>query len=495
MGQNMRERKVFGLLMLLGREEQELFQAYLGSALFEQGEVMQRFLARWQNHFLRSEPSSTDPTVEEMLAGSGLVPARFDKYCSALHKRLLDFMAWRAYMQDELSQSQLGLKALAARHAPRKEIEALHAKMAGQIKEMPLSPEKLRLEMDLRWKEAEDRVIARETQDIWKENFHPLQLATERYFVLQKLKLECAAANGRLIFNQPIEPQQSEHLLVLPEMGWEEATSKLDAIALSYWIVLRLYRSEDGNEEFLRLFAHLQAQSSAFDDKERRELYTHVLNYCLRRGNRGELQFQRYSAAIYREVLANGVILIQGKLTPHVMKNIVVIHCVVGELDWVEAFLEEYKDRLDGEPDPNIIKYNQAVLAFYREQRQAIDLFREVISQLKGDIFYELDSRTYLLKAFYEHLADLSADELDEMYKIFDSFRIFLDRNQMISNLHKQRYRSFLLELRRLLKILEAAPHPSDKVRLQQMHQKIQAAALIANKSWLLEKISERLES
>ena len=42
---SMRERKVYGLLKLLDSEEQELFQVYLGSPLFEQGEVMQRFLA------------------------------------------------------------------------------------------------------------------------------------------------------------------------------------------------------------------------------------------------------------------------------------------------------------------------------------------------------------------------------------------------------------------------------------------------------------------
>jgi hypothetical protein len=495
MGQYMRERKVFGLLMLLDRAEQELFHAYLGSVLFEQGEVMQRFLACWQSHFLLGEPTTQDPTVAQMLEGSGLVPARFDKYCSALHKRLLDFMAWRAYMQEELPQLQLGLKALATRHAPRKEIEALRTKMAGQIREMPQSSEKLRLEMDFRWQEAEDRVNARETQNVSKEDFRHVQVATERYFVLQKLKLECAAANIRRIFNQPMESPEPGHLLILPEMGWEEAASQLDALALSYWIILRLYRSESGNEEFLRLFAHLQAQSATFEDKERRELYAYLLNYCLGRGNRGEQQFQRHSAAIYREVLDNGVILSQGKLAPQAMKNIVVIHCVVGELDWVEAFLEEYKDRLDGEPDSNIIKYNHAVLAFYRKERKAIDLFREVISHLKDDIFYELDSRTYLLKAFFEHLPDLNAEELDEMYKIFDSFRIFLDRNQVISTQHKQRYRSFLLELRRFLKILEAAPHPSGKVRLQQMHQKIQASALLANKSWLLEKIAERIES
>ncbi len=491
----MRERKVYGLLMLLDREEEELFQAYLGSALFEQGEVMQRFLACWQSHFLSSEASPKDPTVEQMLQGSGLVPARFDKYCSALHKRLLDFLAWRAYMQDELPQLQLGLRALAARKAPRKEIEALRSKLAGQVQEMPQSSERLRLEMDLHWQEAEDRVQARETQNVWKENFHHLHKATERYFVLQKLKLECAAANARLIYNQPVEPQEPRYLLVLPEMDWEEAASQLDALALSYWIVLCLYRSEDGNAEFLRLFAHLQAHAAGFEELERRELYNYLLNYCLRRSNQGEQQFLRHSATIYRELLDNGVVLNHGKLAPQVMKNIVVIHCVVGELDWVAAFLEEFKDRLDGDTDPNIIKYNHAVLAFYRKQRKAIDLFKEVISQLKGDFFYELDSRTYLLKAFYEHLADLSAEELDEMYKIFDSFRIYLDRNQMISSQHKQRYRSFLLELRRFLKILEAAPHPTDKVRLRQMHQKIQAAALLANKGWLQEKISDQIES
>lgn len=489
----MRERKVYGLLRLLDGEEQELFQAFLGSPLFEQGEVLQRFLGCWQSHYFLGDPVVDDPTVEELLAGSGLVPARFDKYCSALHKRLVEFFAWRAYMQEELPRLQLGLKALAVRQAPRKEVEAMRSKVAEQIREMPQSSERLRLEMEHLWKEAEDRVHTRETQSIWKENFRHLQVATERYFVLQKLKLECAAANARLIFNQPEEAGEPGELLRLPLMSWEEAGAQLDALALGYWMVLQLYGSGDGTEEFLRLFGHLQAQASGFEDQERRELYSYLLNYSLRRGNQGDQPFQRHSAAIYRELLENGVVLTEGKLAPQVMKNIVVIHCVVGELDWVEAFLDRFKDRLAGEPDPNVIKYNEAVLAFYRKERRAIDLFKEVISQLKGDIFYELDSRTYLIKAFYEHLVDLSANELDEMYKIFDSFRIFLDRNQVISSQHKQRYRSFLLEMRRFLKMLEAAPHPSGEARLRQLHRKVQATSLLANKSWLLEKIAERI--
>lgn len=492
---SMRERKVYGLLKLLDSEEQELFQVYLGSPLFEQGEVMQRFLACWQSWFFQRDPGPEEPTVEELLAGSGLVPARFDKYCSGLHKRLLDFMAWRGYMEDELPRLELGLRALSKRQAPRKEIEAMRSRMGGLVEEMPQSSERLRLEMELLWMEAEDRVQTRETQSIWKENFRNLQDATERYFVLQKLKLECAAANIRQIFNQGIEEEAQGDLLLLPRMDWEEARSRLDALALSYWIILRLHGSADGNEGFGRLFGHLQVHAPGFEEQERRDLYNYLLNYCLRRGNQGDRQFQRHSATLYRELLDNGVVLNRGKLAPQVMKNIVVIHCVVGELDWVEAFLEAFKDRLDGEPDPNIIKYNQAVLAFYRKERKAITLFREVISHLKGDIFYELDSRTYLLKAFYEHLDDLSAQELDEMFKIFDSFRIFLDRNQVISSQHKQRYRSFLLEMKRFLKILEAAPHPSGEVRLQQIHRKVQATALLANKGWLLEKIAERIGS
>ena len=89
--------KVIQLNNLFRHKARLQLLAYLGSALFEQGEVMQRFLACWQSHFGSSEPSSTDPTVEQLLEGSGLVAARFDKYCSALHKRLLDFFSGRSF--------------------------------------------------------------------------------------------------------------------------------------------------------------------------------------------------------------------------------------------------------------------------------------------------------------------------------------------------------------------------------------------------------------
>jgi hypothetical protein len=489
----MRDRKIYSLLALMGEAEQQRFSEYLVSPLFEPSPTLQRFFRLWREKILSQEagdPHEFGP--EEFLKGSRLIPSRIDKYSSALYKKAVDFLAMEQYLKSESRQIEFATDALEQRDAPRKEWEAQRERLQEDILSRGDSSDKYLRLLNFKWKDTEARVHTRETQGIWQEDFRGLHLAIDRYYCLQKLKLECAAANARMIYNQPRDEDGNpgaRGLPFLPEWDMGEARTQLDPLSFSYWVTLRLYHSEDGTEEFEVLFAHLRECGKQFDARETPDIYSYLLNYCLRRANKGEVRYQQYSAALYRELLENEILLDEGKLAPQVMKNIVVINCVVGELEWVAGFLDAFENLLTGDPDPNIIKYNRAVLAFYQKDRHCIRLFKELISQLKDDVFYELDSRIYLLKAYFEHLAQLSLEEIDDMYRMYDSVRIFISRNEMVSPMHKQRYRNFITELRRFLKLLEANPQSPEPARLRKLYQKVDAAEFMVNKSWLLEKI------
>ena len=492
---HMYERKIYHLLKLLNKEEQRIFSDFLVSPLFKPSPVMQEFFHLWQKKILdQTAAEQQELSPEEFLKGSDLAVSRMDKYCSRLYKKFLDFIAFRQYQIDNSRQLESVVTGLEQQAAPQKELDAQRRRLKSDIDKGGHSSVQYLRKLQFKWRAVEARVTSRQTQSVWQEDFQDLQKEVDRYYRLQKLKLILAAENSRMIYNQNETQQEDGFEDFLPEMDDETAKNLLGPLAYSYWLTVRLYRSQGGAEVFDKLFDHLQQESGEFEQQERREIFNYALNYCLRRGNKGELLYQEHAAKLYRELLENGTILKDGKLTPQEMKNIVVIQCVVGNLDWVADFLNEYKNRLQGGPNRHIIQYNRAVLAFYKKDRHCIELLKTVISHLKDDVFYQLDARIYLLKAYYQHLDSLSMEETDEMYRMYDSFRIFIDRNDKISHAHKLGYRSFLSEFRRFLKLLGESHGEPELKRLLALKQKIGSEEYMANKSWFLKTLAKYID-
>lgn len=488
----MRHRKLYQLLVLLDEPAQMRFEAFLASPLFNSSPTQQTFFACWRRVVLppRGDPDA-DHSPEELLAGTGLLPARMDKYCSGLYRLLTDFLALEGFLGSERAVLEQTARSLQTRNAPQRMREEQQERLQAHIDASPESGEKMLRRLEFHWEETSERIGRRETRELWKEDFRGLHEAIDSYYYLQKLRLACASANARLIYRQDEDPASD----FLAQFRQSVDPKKLPALTRAYWAVLQLYsdhsdHSDAGDESaFRELFRILKEEGQAFGADEGQELFGYALNYCMARGNRGETVYDHYSAALYRELLDREIILVDGKLPPQAMKNIVVIHCVVGELDWVADFLIRCRDLLPPETDPQLLVYNEGVLAFYRADfPTTIDRMRQVISQLKDDIFYELDARIYLLKAKFEYLDHLSIEEVDEMYRMYDSFRIFIARNDKLSDLHKARYGNFIREFKRFLKLLEKPRR--DASAFERLYAKVLATDRMVNKSWFLEKLN-----
>lgn len=484
----MRNRKLHTLLSLLDAEGRQAFAHYLASPLFGPSKTLQRFYALWRERLLESS-STKDYSPAEFLAGSKLRPDRMDKYCSGLYKKALDFLALREYLQSKSGQLGHGADALERRDAPRKMWEEQRLRLDTEIQAEADSSDKFLQQLQFKWKDSVTRVYSRQTQSLWKEDFRDLHQSLDAYYVLQKLRLACASANIKLIYKQGSDPASA----FVDSFRAGAQAADLTPLARAYWYALEMLSAPGKAAHFEALYALLKQEGHGFGLEEASELFNYALNHCLRRGNQGEARYMEYAAALYRELLERGIILEKGKLPPQTMKNIVVIHCLVGEHDWVEGFLEEYKDRLLQGTDPNLLTYNEAVLAFYRQEYpSAIDKLKQVISRMKADIFYELDARTYLIKAYFEHLDQLSIEGVDEMYRMYDSFRMFIDRNQKISKEHKLRYGNFIREFRQFLKWREKEALHRDRIR--ELYRTVEGMEFMVNKSWFLEKLRTYLE-
>lgn len=456
----MHNRRVYHILALMDESERRLFRAFLQSPIFEKRKRLLQFYDLWDQKVLRNETPCPE-TVEALLEGSDFAPASFDKFCVDLRHKALNFLSLRTYQEDADLQLALTNKALAERGAPESERSRELDRRRKWLQKQPDSAEMLHTRLNFQWERTVAKTSKRETKAVWKEDFRELHDLLDAYYHLQKLKLVSATANARQIYQQDDDPAA----LFLKFFRESIDLQGLSPLTRAYAHTVQVLTQEDPLASFAALTELLKEHGGDFEPEDARELYQYALNFTIRKGNQGEQIYNAYTGALYRDLLDKGLLLISDRLPAHTLKNIVAIHCGLGELDWVEGFMEDYRNRLVPGTDPAMVTYNDAVIAYFRKDfGRAISLMKEVLNKLKNDIFFELDTRVYLWKAYFGHYEKLSPDEVDEMERMYDAFRILIDRNQKLSAVHKQRYRNFIREFKRLLRLAQQAPLAVDKL-------------------------------
>ncbi|MCH8331577.1 MAG: hypothetical protein IH946_09410, partial [Bacteroidetes bacterium] len=247
------------------------------------------------------------------------------------------------------------------------------------------------------------------------------------------------------------------------------------AIAIYYCILMTLTEPEK-QSHFHELTTLLKEHASKFRDDEAREMYVYAQNYCLRKINTGETDYLSELFALYKNSLKDEFILEERKLSPWSYKNIVATALRLNEFDWVKNFITVYRTKLDPKFRDNAFNYNLARFYFYQQNyNKVLDLLQKVEF---NDVFYSLDSRSMMLKTYYE------LEAIDSLYSLIDSFRLYLWRNKLISEGHRHNYLNLIRFVRRLTKVF-----PGDDKKLLQIETDIEQTKQIADKNWLLEKL------
>ncbi|MEM6270396.1 MAG: hypothetical protein AAF998_13215 [Bacteroidota bacterium] len=485
----MRQRKVSQLLLLLTAEDLDEFRTYLKNPAIRSNKTLLSFLDQFRKKVLPLAEGE-DCSVEELINGTDINPRRVDKLSSALYNLTRQFLAQKQFLQDEHAQLRMLAQAIEDRQAGHKELERLYDRLYQQVSEAPRGAEALANTLRLRWLRAEAAILSRGTRSLWQEDFRDLHQLLDQYYHLQKLRLYSATTNARNIYNHPAAEQNP---LFHPQEA--DLTAMDDGpIFRAYILAIRMLREEEetGRKLFLELLDLLDREAPQFSHREGMELYGYALNFSIWNINLGQPEFLEHASTIYLQLLANRLILQRGVFPPTQFKNIVSLHCRLGKVDWVESFIADYGDLLPPEKRAFALDYNRAVLAFHkRDYALAISRFRAVIHTLNDDVFYGIDARVFLWKSYFEHYDVLTRDQVDDMYRLYDAFRLFIERNDKISTGHKLTYRNFIRAFKRFMEILRVDPLRGD--HLDELRQHVTETDPFSNKRWMLEKIDLKL--
>ncbi len=306
-----------------------------------------------------------------------------------------------------------------------------------------------------------------------KHNLRETMYSIDRFYLFTKLRLLCEIINYRNIIAIDFDLPFFDEIIPLLE---KSPYSEVPAIGIYRDILLTL---TDGNEEhYYSLKAHLEQYSHLFTKDESKGMHFYALNYCVKKINAGQTNYIGEIFEFYKRMLDNELLIEDGYLMHSQYKNIVVAALRHGEHAWTLDFIERYKSKIEEKHRSNAYTYNLAKYYFYiKDYERVIRLLNKVEYE---DIFYNLDSKTLLLKTYFE------CREVKSLFSLLDSFKTYLNRNKLISATHKEVYTNLLYFTKKLMDI-----NPGQKQKIEKYKAELKSTDAIADVNWLEEKLVE----
>lgn len=292
-------------------------------------------------------------------------------------------------------------------------------------------------------------------------------------FIVENLRYACTAISHKNLYKTNYTIPLLDEILPLVQLP---PYLNIPAIQLYYQAYMAL-TVPNNPSYFEHLKSNLLAHESLLPTKERRDLYTLAINYCIRRINSNESQkFIREVFDLYKQGLKNKTLLENGVLSRFTYKNIASAGLRLQEYDWIANYIPTYAIYVEADYRESYHHYNTSKLYFAKGD---YDLAMQRLIRVEyDDLFLNLDAKTMLMKIYYE---TQSYDALDAF---FHSFTIYLQRKE-IMGYHRENY----LNIIRLTKKLIELPPRNPKAR-QQLQQSIDSLHPLTERAWLLEQLS-----
>ena len=307
-----------------------------------------------------------------------------------------------------------------------------------------------------------------------QEGLSQLTDSFTHYTIIQTLQLGCM-----LLAHKNVNQSTLGQLPLLSEvlsLAQKEPYRDIPAVKLYYYIY-RTLLNESNHGDFTQLKKLLFEHKTLFPPSEIRALYLLVINYCIKQLNSGQRNYIQEAFELYKAGLDNKILLDNGVLSTYTYSNVLQLGVALKQYDWVEQFLEKYKNYLPLTERENTYLYNLTVFYFRKpDYDKAIELLQQVEFH---DVFYNLDARRMLLQVYYE------TDAFDALESLLDSFSVYLRRHQKEIGYHYHNYANLL----KMVRLIQRS-NLSDKSVRKQLKEKIQNLKVVAERDWLLQQLA-----
>jgi hypothetical protein len=469
----MRESKLINTLSQLTNKQRNDLEEFLQSTYFNKSDDLLRFY----QHVKKFAPSFRSKQLNKEKVFSALFPheafngQKIAYLMTSLLNQLEHFVTIQKLEEDTFQQGIYLLDVYM-----NWKLDKGYAKTIKRLEEELEETDKKDTEyyfQQLRLQKSQMHHSARTLKREYDEHLQQVADGLDIYYMADKLKLSCEILNRQKIIANQYELRFLDEILAYLEHNPFE---DVPVITL-YQQVLYTYLYHDDTSQFFKLKDMLPMAVDELSALDSRNIYQYAVNYCIRKTNRGQVEFVRELFELYKAMLTNDLLTDNGILSPWTYKNIVTTGIKLEEYEWTEQFIDDYRSILPDEYRDNMYTYNFAHIHFAKgNYDSAIELLRDVEF---SDVYLNLSAKALLAKIYYED------DELDVLMSHLESFRMYVRRNKVIGEARKTVFNNFIRFTRRLLKF-----DKGDNKGLDQLQSETEETKQVAELDWLLKKIA-----
>lgn len=305
-------------------------------------------------------------------------------------------------------------------------------------------------------------------------NLQELSDALDIQFFADKLRKACLLYSRLVVFKMNYQPKM---LAVVLEQVKELDYLKIPAIGLYYYCYLAFTDTQKADQHFQKMMNYLKEYALQFPPHEIRELYLLAINYTIKKLNDNSRWHLEKAFELYQTGIAEGYLLEQGIITPFTYSNMVSIGIQMEQYEWVEDFLQEYKDKISLEHRESI--FQECLAKLYYAQRKYKKAQQLLVQIQVKDILRILSCKVMLLRIYYE------TSEFEALESLLDSLKMYLRRKDVVGY-HKENYNNITKYMQKLIRV-----NPFDKQAKQKLKAEILETNILATKKWMLEQLEQ----
>jgi len=479
--ENLRDRVLIRVWSRLSRDELNGLRHYINCPLFNRGQQVMRLFDLVEAKVLRSE--AAEVTEEELLAGSEFLPSQLNKLFSRLFQLTNAYLTLCEQQKHPEEQYRYLIPAYQRLGIEPNVFQKEFRRASKLLERAPETSEKLQL----RFQMAHDAGLPAVYAERGKipDHFKANQALLDHYFLVERMKYLCGLRNVEQLFQ-----------LERTELGEKQVRELYDfrqpgGLAEGYARVLEIFgHPETHLAELQSLKTYLETNGPQFSEGDLRDLWGYLLNFCIWELPGERDGFDVLTDEIYRFLLDKGWLLDEGKLSSFHFRNIVSIRLIRGSVEWVEDFIEDYAPRLVNGFDGRSVRLARVlVLREKGDFRTAAMGLKELLEERPKDVFWNFSLRGLLWRSYFERRDELTMQELEEMELLFDSFRIYVRRKELVSQVAYQNFIRLSNRLRLLVTEAEL-----DREALAKLGEEVLETEQVNCRAWLKQQMDAILK-
>lgn len=456
---------LFTALSALTSTERREFHLFVQSPFFNKNENITALCAHLNECLEKNQLPEAEPAYRSLFPARRYDDVKLRQANSALLALLRQYLIYR----EKISDADDDAIHLAAAFRKRGLVKHFNTALRDARQQLEGQPWRhagfFAKTYDIEWEYYQ---LASSDQRMASLNLQETSDSMDTAFAIRKLCLGCLALSHQAIYKT-----EYRFDLLDSALDFADRHPEIPSLALyahCYRFLVNLPEAEQHFQHFRNL---LRDHSTILPPDELRTLYLLAINYGIKKVNTVGGDWLPATLELYRGALTRSLLLENGFLSRFAFNNITAIALRIGETDWAEQFVLEYKPLLERQYREAIASLNLARVAYQRRDYAA------ALPHLQRadykDLMNNLTAKTLQLKIYYETL------EWDALDSHLTSMKIFIRRHTAIGY-HRTNYSRIVHYTRRLMTVRNN--------EAQALRSAIEAEPVLTEKEWLLEMLT-----